>query len=123
MQQLILIKDFLRRNEINTEVIECNTIRDKDGVALSSRNFLLSKKQRTLASKVFKLLYNNKNLLIKKKLSIKKTEIKILNMGIKKIDYIKVINTNKLIKPYKKNNIYRIFIAYYLGKVRLIDNI
>ena len=44
-------------------------------------------------------------------------------MGVRKIDYIKILNINKLIKPFKKKIMYKIFIAYYLGATRLIDNI
>ena len=44
-------------------------------------------------------------------------------MKVKKIDYIEILNINKLIKPFKKNNKYKIFFAYYLNKTRLIDNI
>ena len=36
-------------------------------------------------------------------------------MGAKKIDYIKILDINKIIKPYKKKNKYKIFLAYYLG--------
>ena len=39
------------------------------------------------------------------------------------VEYIKIIDINKIIKPYVKKNNYKIFIAYYLNKVRLIDNI
>ena len=48
---------------------------------------------------------------------------KIFKFGVTKIDYIEVLDINKLIKPYIRNNKYRIFIAYYLGSTRLIDNI
>ena len=47
----------------------------------------------------------------------------IYKLGVKKIDYIKVLNINKIIKPFKKKKKYKIFIAYYLSSVRLIDNI
>ena len=43
--------------------------------------------------------------------------------GINKIDYLKILDINKLIRPYKKIKKHKIFIAYYLGDVRLIDNI
>ena len=62
-------------------------------------------------------------MLVKRKISLNKLSKKILNFGIKKIDYIKIININKIIKPYKKIKKYRIFIAYYLRSTRLIDNI
>ena len=54
---------------------------------------------------------------------IKLVKNKIKNLGIKKIDYLKVLNINKIIRPYKKNKRYKIFIAYFLGSTRLIDNI
>ena len=41
----------------------------------------------------------------------------------KKIDYLEVLDINKLVKPVKEKKILRIFIAYYIGSVRLIDNI
>ena len=47
----------------------------------------------------------------------------IFALGVRKIDYIKVLDVNKLIKPFKKEKKYKIFIAYYLGSTRLIDNI
>ena len=47
----------------------------------------------------------------------------IYNLGANKIDYIKILDINKLIQPYKKIKRYKIFIAYYLGSTRLIDNI
>ena len=43
-------------------------------------------------------------------------------MGVKKIDYIEILDINKIVKPYKKRENYKIFIAYYLGSTRLIDN-
>ena len=121
-QQLILIKDFIKKNKIKTKVISCNTIREKNGIALSSRNYLLSLKQKKIASKVYKLL-KNKKLLIKNKNKLSQIKKNIYNLGVKKIDYLKILDTNKIIKPYKKIKKYRVFIAYYLGKTRLIDNI
>ena len=44
-------------------------------------------------------------------------------LGVKKIDYIELIDVNSLAKLFKKRKNYKLFIAYYLGSVRLIDNI
>ena len=123
MQQLILIKDFIIRNNIKTNVVGCKTIREKNGIAYSSRNFLLNNNEKRIASKIYKLLTNNKKKLIKKKKLINIVKKQINKFGVKKIDYIKIININKIIKPYKKIKKYRIFIAYYLRSTRLIDNI
>jgi len=121
-QQLKIIEDFIKRKYKNIKVIGCKTIREKNGIALSSRNYLLSLKQKKIASKVYKLL-KNKKLLIKNKNKLSQIKKNIYNLGVKKIDYLKILDTNKIIKPYKKIKKYRVFIAYYLGKTRLIDNI
>jgi pantothenate synthetase len=36
---------------------------------------------------------------------------------------LKIININRIVKPYKTKNEYKIFVAYFLGSTRLIDNI
>ena len=73
--------------------------------------------------KLFLSLKSKKKYLIKNLNYLKELRKKILSLGVKKIDYIELININKIIKPFSKKNKFKIFIAYYLGKVRLIDNI
>ena len=123
MQQLKIIDSFLKKNKINTKVVSVKTIREKNGMAYSSRNFLLSNKNKAIGSKIYKLLFRKKNLLINKKISINKIKKEILMVGADKIDYLELRDINKLVKPFKKNKKNKIFIAYYLNKVRLIDNI
>ena len=123
MQQLKLIEDFVKKNYINIKVIGGKTIREKNGIALSSRNFFLSSKKRKIASKIYLYIKINKKFLIKKKISIKVIKKSIFKFKPTKIDYLKLIDINKIIKPYKKKKKLRIFIAYYLGSTRLIDNI
>ena len=123
MQQLKIIEEFINKNHIKTKVVGCKTIREKNGVACSSRNSLLTTKDFIIASRVYKLLYKSKKLLNIKKNVLKKIKNKIFQFGVKKIDYIKFIDINKQTKPFKKNKKYKLFIAYYLGSTRLIDNI
>jgi pantoate--beta-alanine ligase len=123
MQQLKIIEEFINRNQIKTKVVACKTIREKNGVACSSRNFLLSANDFIIASRVYKLLYKSKKLSIMKKNILKKVKNKIFQFGVKKIDYIELLDINKQTKPFKKNIKYKLFIAYYLGSTRLIDNI
>ena len=123
MQQLKIIDEFLNKNQIKTKVVACKTIREKNGVACSSRNFLLSVNDFIIASRVYKLLYKSKNLLIMKKNILKKIKNKIFQFGVKKIDYVELIDINKQTRPFKKNKKYKLFVAYYLGSTRLIDNI
>tara|TARA_B100001250_G_scaffold382032_1_gene374837 strand:+ start:359 stop:1168 length:810 start_codon:yes stop_codon:yes gene_type:complete len=122
-QQLKILEDFIKKNHSYCKVIPCKTIRDKNGIACSTRNNLLSNKEKMIASKIIKLIRNNKYKLIKKKIKVNKIKNIIYSMKVKKIDYIEILNINKLIKPFKKVNKYKIFFAYYLNKTRLIDNI
>ena len=123
MQQLKIIEEFINKNQIMTKVVACKTVREKSGIACSSRNFLLTPNDINIASKVYKLLYKSRKLLITKKHILKKIKNKIFQLGVKKIDYIELVDINKQIKPFKKNKKYKLFIAYYLGAIRLIDNI
>ena len=123
MQQLKIIEHFVGKNHVKTNVVGCKTIREKNGVACSSRNFLLSLREKMIASKIYKLIVNKKQNLINNKISLRTIKRKISTLGATRTDYIEILNINKLIKPYKKNNKYKIFIAYYLGTTRLIDNI
>ena len=123
-QQLFLVRKYLKR-KYNTNVIACKILREKNKVALSSRNSLLSKKSFVLASKIIKKLIG-----IKKNIKIKKNKNKYLS-AVKddfqkkfkiKIEYLELRDINNL----KLSNVIetsRIFVAYYLNSVRLIDNI
>jgi len=122
-QQLKILEDFIKKNHPSCKVISCKTIREKNGIAYSSRNFLLTKNEKIIASKIFKFIKNNKKKFIKRKITIREIKEKIYSIGVSKIDYVEILNINRIIKPYKKNIKYKIFFAYYIGKIRLIDNI
>ena len=123
-QQLYLVKNYIQ-NKYNTKIISCKTIRNKNNVALSSRNLLLKKKEINIASLIINDLFDIKKTLKKQKkikffLKIKKRMIeKKYNI---KIEYLELRNKYNL-KFSKKITNSRLFIAYYLKKVRLIDNI
>ena len=118
-QQLYLIKKHIAKRRIKTIVVKCNTIREKNGMACSTRNKLLNKKQIKIGSQIYN--YINK---LKKKpaLNIKEMKKNIKKFGAKKIDYLEIFNlkTHKKTSLINKNS--KIFIAYYLDHVRLIDN-
>ena len=124
-QQLQLIKEHFKTRKINSIVVPCKTIREKNGVACSTRNFNIDKEQLNIASKIY-LFLKNKKKMYKKKLSnfnSKKVIKELKNLGSSKIDYIELYNLNTLQKPKNRKEKFKIFIAYYLNKTRLIDNI
>ena len=123
-QQLFLIRKYLSK-KYRTKIIGCPIIRDKNKVALSTRNKLLNKKNYYNVSKISKFLlktkknfkFNSKKLsfsLIKIKKDLEK-EYQI------KIDYLECRNSKNLKISNLKTN-YKLFIAYHINNVRLIDN-
>ena len=122
-QQLLLIKKFIN-SKFKTRIFSCPTIRDKNNVALSSRNSLLSIHDIKKSSYIANLLLSFKSKL-KKNIYLKKNLINIIaninNIKNIKIEYLEIRNKKNLSKNYNKNN-FKIFLAYYNKKIRLIDN-
>jgi len=123
-QQLFLIKKYLSKRH-KVKIIKCPTIRDKNKIALSTRNKLLNKKNYTKASLFIKNLYKFKNNFIKNKNNFKNFSNTNINKFEKKfqikIDYLELRNEKNLsLSNFKGKN--RLFVAYHLGNVRLIDN-
>ena len=122
-QQLFLIKKHIKKN-FNIRVFNCKTIRDKNKVALSSRNNLLNKNDLKKSSYIANLLFNLRNKLknnISYKYEIKNIIKQINYLKNIKIEYLEIRNKKNLSKNYKKNN-FKIFLAYYNKNIRLIDN-
>ena len=126
-QQILIIKRLISIERINVKIVICPTIREKNGLALSSRNNLLSKSNKDKSSIIYKSLnilkenFKNVNMIqIQKKI--------IDNINKKKnfeVEYLEIVNENTLeidveINPKKT---YRAFICVKANEVRLIDNI
>ena len=122
-QQLFLIKKHVEKR-FKVMVISCKTIRDKNFVALSSRNYLLSKKNLNIAGKIARKLNLFKNKIKKdyrKKKNINYIKKYFTKKCLIKIDYLELRNEKDL-SIIKKNNRFRLFVAYHINNVRLIDN-
>lgn len=125
-QQLLIIKSLVRDLDIPCQIVPINTVRDSNGLALSSRNQYLNTKQINIANNINMIMNeaakNFYNLDINETISfvIKKLE----KVGIKKIDYVEIRNNNNLknVTNNDKSNA-RLFIAVYIDEIRLIDNI
>jgi len=122
-QQLFLVKKFIE-NKFNIKVIGCKTIRNKNKLALSSRNFLLKQNEVIDVEKISKNFLNLKNKIKYKKninqflQKTKKDFERIFNI---KIEYLENRNINDLSISNKYLGS-KIFLAYYYKKIRLIDN-
>ena len=123
-QQLVVIKKL--RDELNfgTKIIPIKTVRNKNGLPLSSRNKYLEINEIEIANKINKickyLIPKVKNKLNTTKiLAHAKRELRI--NGIDKIDYLTIL-TDTLEKRRSLKSKSRIFIAANVGSTRLIDN-
>ncbi len=126
LQQLRIIQQLVIDNNIPVNVIGCETIREKDGLALSSRNIKLSKHYRKIASKVYEVInYVRINFASMSLVEIYTYVEKFFdNISEIKLEYF-TIAESKFLQPVKekmKNKQYRAFIAVKLDGVRLIDN-
>ena len=124
-QQLYLIKKHIEKRKIKSKIIECKTIRENNGVALSTRNSNLNSNQMKIASKIYYYLYNLKKRVKKNYNLFNPNRIKkdLRNLGARKIDYLENYNVENFKKINRQNKKFNIFIAYYIKNTRLIDNI
>ena len=124
-QQIYLIKKHIEKRKIKSKIIECKTIRENNGIACSSRNLNLSKSQIKIASNIFHYLKSLKKKMKKNYSLFKINEIKkkLIKLGANKIDYLENYNTKSFKKIKRPNKEYNLFFAYYIKKIRLIDNI
>lgn len=126
-QQLLLIKAFVRDLNMPVKIISSKTIRDKDGLALSSRNEKLSLEEKISSVEIIKSL----KMAFQKITSGEKSSQKIIdliNVYLSKFELIKVEyvsirhpQTFETINKIKEECV--ILIAVFVGNVRLIDNI
>ena len=126
-QQLQIIKKMVEKHNIPINIIGCEIYREKDGLAMSSRNTRLTEEYRLAAPFIYKTIKK-----AKKKFK-KNTAKKVINWVKKKfkkhplleLEYFEIANEKTLKAITKKDDDekYRGFIAVFAGKIRLIDNI
>ena len=126
-QQLQIVRALNKKLNLGIEIIACKTVRTSEGLALSSRNSLLSSRQIDNAKVIYQTLkYINTKI---SEWSIKEMEyyfkLKIEAYEDFKLEYFCVVTQSDLVPvtflDSKKE--YRVFVAVFAGKTRLIDNI
>jgi len=125
-QQLLVIKRFTTDLDIPVEIIGAPTIREKDGLALSSRNIYLDPKSRSIAPSMFSILSQHASNIsngsdIKKSLKLARQNMH--DLGFDKIDYLDLRNSQTLETCSDLKRPSRLFAAAWLGSTRLIDNL
>lgn len=128
-QQLAIIKHVVANENWPVEIIACATLREDDGLAMSSRNLRLSAEQRSAAKEIHRIIsqwisdtdFNT---------TTPQTERIKLVENINSIDHLEVeylefsaSNTLTPVERFDLNVPTRVFAAVLCGKVRLIDNL
>ena len=126
-QQLAIIKNMVKQLESPVEIIACPIVREESGLAMSSRNELLSAEERKNAALIFETLFKAKELGYQKSVQeLKKwIEDNINKNKFLTVEYADIVDDKKLqpIESWNEKNTKVACVAAYCGKVRLIDNI
>ncbi len=127
-QQLALVHKLNQNLMFGIDIIAVDTIRDKTGLALSSRNKLIQPQDRKMqACELFKSLNKAYNIW-KKGERLTLNLCKIVHYALQDknsiiIDYVSIVNPNTFEESDYAHTGYILLIAAYVGKIRLIDNI
>lgn len=128
-QQIAVIKAMVKYLQLPVNIVECPIIRDQSGLALSSRNQLLSENERKIATNIFK--YLDKSRAKAKKESVKQVHDFVVDNinaieGLQ-VEYFEIVDGNTLlsISSWDESDYVVGCITVYCGSipVRLIDHI
>jgi pantoate--beta-alanine ligase len=125
-QQIAVIKRMAADLNFNLQIISCPIVRERDGLAMSSRNAYLNEAERKAALCLYKAVLEGQKILAAGGRDAEKIEnalrALISKEPLAKIDYIKVVDANS-IKPVKEiAGPVLCALAVFIGKTRLIDN-
>ena len=126
-QQQVIIKRMVEDLNMNIKIVSLPIIREKDGLAVSSRNIYLTAAQRKAATVLYRALQFAKILVKSGKRDAKKIKQAMRKLISKtpsaKIDYISICDPETLEQISRIDEKTLIALAVYIGKTRLIDNI
>jgi pantoate--beta-alanine ligase len=126
-QQLAIIRDMVRQLSLSVEIVGCPIVRETDGLALSSRNALLTPEQRVMALNISRALFASVKYAKGHTLEETKRMVEdaIASTDGLELEYYEIVNGTTLQTVCAWDDAEYIVgcITVYCGKVRLIDNI
>jgi len=124
-QQLCVLKLMARDLNMRTKVFMCPIVREKDGLAMSSRNVYLSERERMRALNIHVALKHARTMIQdgeRRPREIIAEMKEIIKTSVDKIDYIALLSADTLESVTKLHGKIFIGVAAYMGGTRLIDN-
>ena len=123
-QQLLIIKSLVERQGIQTTIVSVPTVRESDGLAISTRNNYLSSEDRANAPLFYQQLVDTKSAIQSGTDISKATEQAVDALStVFDVEYVEVLNANNLTQITTSSSEIIIISAVKLGKTRLIDDI
>ena len=126
-QQSLIITRMVRDLDMPVQIRICPTVRESDGLAMSSRNAYLTRQQRTQAACLYRALLHGKELIDAgqrdPQLLTKAMETIITQAGPCQIDYLAAVDPHTLEPANEANPSWLLAVAVRIGQARLIDNI
>ncbi|WP_073401133.1 pantoate--beta-alanine ligase [Bacteroides luti] len=126
-QQLAIIREMTKQLNLDIEIVGCPIVREVDGLALSSRNSLLSAEEREIALKISQTLFKSRTFAADHSVSetIRFVEESIAAEQGLRLEYFKIVDGYTLqdLKDWADTNYAVGCITVFCGQVRLIDNI
>jgi pantoate--beta-alanine ligase len=126
-QQVLIIKKMVEQLKMPVEIVPCPILREPDGLAMSSRNMLLSPEERKAASLIPKLMQMAKERAKNTPLPVLKKDLfeELKKEPLLKPDYLEFCDVQTLESVEKAKTGQRLvfLVAIFSGKIRLIDNI
>jgi pantoate--beta-alanine ligase len=124
--QLAVLRQMVRDLNFDVELVGCEIVRAKDGLALSSRNEYLSESEREQALGLHRALRQLEQMIAKgerRSLQLVRTAMEALNAeaGIR-VDYLAIVDANTLLPVSFAERGTLVAVAAYVGSTRLIDN-
>ena len=125
-QQCIILGRMVRDMNLDVEIVDCPTVREPDGLAVSSRNVYLSSEERDAAKVLYRAIVVAEEMFQKGErksapLITRMREI-LDSETLVRADYVEVVNPQTLSAIQKIDRPVLVALAIYLGKTRLIDN-
>lgn len=125
-QQLQVVRRLVADLDIPVAIIGCPTVREEDGLAMSSRNLRLSASERAIAPILARQLFQAADKIVAGEpiaQCLNRARSCILAQGFQSVEYLELCDEYKLIPLVKADQPTRILSAVWLGGIRLIDNV
>lgn len=125
-QQFKIIQKMTRDMNMDVRIVPCGIVRERDGLALSSRNAYLMPEERERAGRISRTLLETKKSVVQGEKNVKRLKrraFKMLSSFADKIDYFELCDAETLMPLEKIKGNAVVLTAVRIGKTRLIDNV